>query len=135
MKKETDKISVGLRIKQRRTALGFTQSDVSRLMGVSHVAISLWERGDAEPSGAKLHSLADVLTCDPAWLLYGESSAPAPTSNEQGLSQYERELLDLVSQLPATEKDKLIDYIKDKVVFYDNLFMELKDSRKRKGKE
>lgn len=65
----------------RRKALGLTQADTARLVGVSRVSISQWEKGETSPKGVNLHALAKVLKCDPDWLLNGQGS-PAPQVKE-----------------------------------------------------
>jgi SOS-response transcriptional repressor LexA len=67
--------NTGSRIRERRKALKLTQQQVAKRLGVSHVALSQWERGDTEPRGSNLYNLCEVLGCDPAWLLSGKNAA------------------------------------------------------------
>ena len=48
-------------ITDRRRKLGFTQEQLSDLVGVTHQAVSKWERGEAMPEISKLSSLAKAL--------------------------------------------------------------------------
>ena len=68
MKKE----SVGERIRQRRKALKFTQQTLAMGIGVSHVAVSQWEKDETVPRGENLLRLAELLQCSAAWIIDGE---------------------------------------------------------------
>lgn len=48
-------------IKNRRKQLGLTQLQLAKRVGVSHVSISSWERGDTAPKGKSLMRLAHGL--------------------------------------------------------------------------
>lgn len=63
--------TIGERIKQRRKSLKLTQAQVAKGVGVSHVALSQWERDETSPSGENLHALAKVLGCSTPWILFG----------------------------------------------------------------
>lgn len=60
------------RSKERRSALGLTQVQLAKKVGVSSVTISQWESGDYSPKGKNLYKLAEALKCSPDWLLYGK---------------------------------------------------------------
>lgn len=60
------------RSKERRSALGLTQLQLAKKVGVSSVTISQWESGDYSPKGKNLYKLAEALKCSPDWLLYGK---------------------------------------------------------------
>lgn len=49
------------RIKQARTAKGLTQKQLGREVGVSHVRVSMWERGREIPSPAQMQDIAITL--------------------------------------------------------------------------
>ncbi|MER1780067.1 LexA family protein [Proteus mirabilis] len=66
------KTSIGERIRLRRKELGLTQKALSAKVGVSHVAISQWEKEETEPTGNNLFSLADALGCTPEFILKGK---------------------------------------------------------------
>lgn len=86
MKNET----TGDRIRARRKELKLgNQSNLGKKVGVSHVAISQWERGETEPTGSNLLTLSRVLSVRPEWLVNGEE----PMQNGQvNLIQYENTL-------------------------------------------
>lgn len=63
---------MGDRIQARRKELKINQAALGKMVGVSNVAISQWERGETEPRGDNLLSLAKALQCTPEFLLHGE---------------------------------------------------------------
>ncbi len=48
-------------LRKRRKALGLTQMDLARLVGVSLVTIQTWERGIGTPKPENLEKLEEVL--------------------------------------------------------------------------
>lgn len=69
MKNET----VGERIQALRKSKKLSQVSLAKIVGVSNVAISQWERSETEPKGENLMSLASALGCSPSHLHYGEA--------------------------------------------------------------
>ncbi len=68
MKKE----SAGERIRSRRKALKLTQQALAQGIGVSHVAVSQWEKEETVPRGENLLRLAEWLQCTAAWIIDGD---------------------------------------------------------------
>ncbi|CDH01165.1 LexA family protein [Xenorhabdus bovienii] len=66
------KTTIGERIRLRRKELKLTQRELGRFVGVSHVAISQWEKEDTEPKGDNLLALASALGCSAEYVLKGE---------------------------------------------------------------
>ncbi len=58
------------RIKAQRKALGLTQKQVAKFVGVSAVAVTQWEQGTNTPKPMVL--LAKVLKCSVMWLEFGK---------------------------------------------------------------
>lgn len=84
MKKE----SAGERIRSRRKALKLTQLVVASGIGVSHVAVSQWEKDETVPRGENLLRLAELLQCTAAWIIDGEGevfAAPLKVSDVSAL--------------------------------------------------
>lgn len=65
---------MGERIRARRKELKIRQASLGKMVGVSNVAISQWERSETEPGGENLLSLAKALQCSPDYLLKGVDS-------------------------------------------------------------
>ncbi|MDE9484008.1 LexA family protein [Xenorhabdus bovienii] len=66
------KTTIGERIRLRRKELKLTQRELGKFVGVSHVAISQWEKEDTEPKGDNLLALASALGCSAEYVLKGE---------------------------------------------------------------
>lgn len=82
---------IGGRIRTARLAMGMTQDDLARVVGVSRSAVAQWETGRAGQTRDTLMRVAKALHLPPAHLLLGEDSAPAAT----GLTGNELALLRL----------------------------------------
>ena len=65
------KSSLGERIYMLRKIRKLSQRQLSCMVGVSHVTVSLWESSDSQPRGVSLVALGIALGCTPAYLLYG----------------------------------------------------------------
>lgn len=59
----------GIRLRQRRRCLGYTQVYVSEITGVSNTALCRWEHGNFMPTIDNLIILADMLKCSTDYLL------------------------------------------------------------------
>lgn len=53
-----------MRIRELREAKGLSQSELARIIGVSHVTINHWEAGVKQPLARRLPTLASVLGVD-----------------------------------------------------------------------
>lgn len=63
------------RITKKRLALGITQQDLARSVGVTSHTLSNWENGRRVPQNLNLKRLAKELGVDPEWLT-GNAKAP-----------------------------------------------------------
>ena len=133
----------GERIKKRRKDLGLTQQQLAKTVGVSHVSVSQWERGETEPSGDNLLSLATALRCDPGYLLYGavqekppqlinQPSTPCLDTEEEEFEREKRMLLDMFSSLPSKDRKKFLKEISDRKNEIDIIVQEVLDMRNKK---
>lgn len=66
--------TMGERIRARRKEMKIRQDALGKMVGVSNVAISQWERSETEPKGDNLLALAKALNCSPNYLHNGDSS-------------------------------------------------------------
>ncbi|MAQ84994.1 MAG: transcriptional regulator [Maritimibacter sp.] len=64
----------GDRLVAAREALGLSQSDLARQIGVKLKTLSAWENDLSEPRANKLQMLAGVLNVSLIWLLNGEGA-------------------------------------------------------------
>jgi transcriptional regulator with XRE-family HTH domain len=62
-------LEVGARIRDRRKALGMSQTDLGKAIGVSFQQVQKQERGTNRVSSSALVLIARALKCDPADLL------------------------------------------------------------------
>ena len=77
MTEETDRASLGARLKEAREYRGFSQEDVAKYMGVSRSAISLIETGARRLDVLELRKLAKLYECSTEELT-GEQPSQAP---------------------------------------------------------
>ena len=74
-------MTLGERIKERRTAHGLTQEMLAQEMGVSRQAVAKWESGQSAPSSEKLIALAKLFHI-PLDELIGVGTAPAASGKK-----------------------------------------------------
>lgn len=130
--------TLGVRIRERRKEMKLSQRALASLLGIAHVSVSQWERDETAPSGENLMALSKALHCEPAWLFGGQgddplsaSALPEPPSL---LSSRQKLLLDLFEDLPDTEQEDLLDALREKKQYYDQLFEQLAKKRVRPAK-
>lgn len=68
----------GDRVAAAREALGVSQGDLARHLGVKDKTIRAWEDDLAEPRANKLSMMSGVLNVSMRWLLTGEGSGVSP---------------------------------------------------------
>ena len=56
----------------QREACGLTTAELARLLDLDEEIIIQWESGEYEPTISMLIPLANILGCDPMWLLTGK---------------------------------------------------------------
>ncbi|MEM7268625.1 MAG: helix-turn-helix transcriptional regulator [Pseudomonadota bacterium] len=78
-----DFATFGDRIVSAREALGLSQAQLARRLGVQENTLSDWESDRAEPRANKLQMLAGVLNVSLVWLMSGEGDgSPAEVEEE-----------------------------------------------------
>jgi len=95
----------GDRITGAREALGLSQEELARRLGVRLRTIRAWEDDLAEPRANKLQMLAGLLNVSLRWLLTGEGEGvPAPGEATMGpeITALLVELRDVQAQLART---------------------------------
>ncbi|HDQ6740406.1 TPA: helix-turn-helix domain-containing protein, partial [Escherichia coli O128AB:H2] len=58
-------------IRTQRESCGLSTAELATLLGVDEETIIQWENGKAEPLASQVIPLANILDCDPMWLLTG----------------------------------------------------------------
>lgn len=82
-----DLSTIGGRIAAARAAVGLSQEDLARAIGVSYITVNRWENGKILTIGSdNITSLSATLGKSPAWLIDGDSepsaSEPPPLDPE-----------------------------------------------------
>ena len=54
---------MGVRLRELREAIGLSQSDIAKLVGVTVSTVSKWENGRGRPTQAHRRKLARVYRC------------------------------------------------------------------------
>lgn len=99
---------LGYRIGQRRAALGLTQADLARRLGLSPAAVSYWETGATKSIRLDhFFALADVLECSPRWLATG-AGVPDP----ELCTHEDRALYDAIRTLDPGQRAALLALLK-----------------------
>ena len=75
-----DKEKTGNLIKEARTRLGYTQTELGDMLGVSNKAVSRWENGDSFPDVGILENLSTCLNISIEQLISGDT-----ISNDQSI--------------------------------------------------
>lgn len=89
-------------IKFYRIKRGFSQNDLAQKIGMSKQAVSMYERGEREPSIETLHRMCEVFKVDMDTLC-GRLNEKTPPE-EPKLSEGEEEILQLIRLMPAEMK-------------------------------
>ena len=106
---ELNTLSIGQRIKQRRTQLGLKQMEVTNAVGVSSGNMSDLENGNRLPSAGTLIRLSQILHCSTDYILTGDS----PNAEcHLSLDTEESELLQLYRSLPVTDQEEILAIVK-----------------------
>lgn len=103
--------SIGKRIKSRRKELQLTQTDISKMCGISSGSLSEIENGNRTPSILIFYELSQVLNCSMDWLATGIYS----NEDEVFFSTSEKILFKGFQQLNQDEQDELIGILKLKL--------------------
>jgi len=83
---DTHAIELAARIRAARIALGLTQDQLARAVGVTRSAVAQWETGRAGQVGSNLARIARALGTSAAYLLSGEQdagAAPVPLRGDE----------------------------------------------------
>lgn len=99
-----DDLGVASRIRHSRQALGLTQEELARRIGVSRSAVAQWETDRTGQVRANLTRVAAVLGVSAGYLLAGEQNRASLTA--EGAD--ERALLNLYRSLKEDERAELL---------------------------
>ena len=108
MKSLADAKAKGVRIYNKRRALGLSQRALAKQMNVSHVSVSHWESGKHvfEMSARNESELVRALRTNERWLNTGHG----PDGPEGAMTDEEIALIELYRKLGPDERERLQDY-------------------------
>lgn len=98
----------GDRMAGARDAMGMTQTDLAKRMGVKLKTVRAWEDDLSEPRANKLQMLAGILNVSLMWLLSGEGQGLDEPTPDAVLPSDISEMLTEI-RLVKTEMDRLVD--------------------------
>jgi transcriptional regulator with XRE-family HTH domain len=102
-------IFIGTRIQSSRQALGLSEAQLARRIGVKRLTLVNWENGKTAPRANRLAEIAGILNVPLMWLLAGgESPAEAQEPNNSETLALEQKLDtadQLINQLSALISD------------------------------
>lgn len=131
-------LSIGERIRARRTEMNYTQRTLAKALKISHVSVSQWERDDSEPTGKNLFALSKALRCSPTWILFGDDEREPLSPSEvkhQVLDERHKELIELFDALPASEQQAQLEELRTRVDNFNKLFEEMLLARQRSSQK
>ena len=100
-------------IKKLRIEKGLTQEELAHLVGYTdRSSIAKIERGDVDLSQSKITQFADVLGTTPSEIMGWEQTEKPTVGEDDGLSERERQLIQLVRRLSDKQVDGLLDLLR-----------------------
>ena len=101
-------MSIGQKIKQRRTELGWSQRDLAERMGYNNNStIARIENGKVDIPQSRIVKFAEILNTSIAYLM-GWEDEEKPTGQDDGLSEEMVELIDCIKKLPEAKIQMLL---------------------------
>lgn len=98
--------TLGDRIAGGREAMGLSQKDLARKIGVKTATIEKWEDDISEPRANRIQMLSGVLGVSLSWLLTGRGEGPeAPQAQDEASA----EVLVLLDDIRALQADMARD--------------------------
>jgi len=85
--------NLGERIKHYRNMANLTQEELAKRLNLSHPTLNKYEKGHRIPDAEFICRVAEILNCDPGFLLTGIEKADSNTHDEQ-LKEIVKFLLD-----------------------------------------
>ena len=97
------------RLKDLRIQRGLYQKDIAAMLGVDRTTYVKYEKGCSEPNHEMLQKLADIFNTTTDYILGREEKKTA--QSEPSLSPEKRNLINAVSELPAEDVKKTLEYV------------------------
>lgn len=90
-------MTLGEKIKMHRKALGLTQTELGRKLGVQVNAVSKWECGRVEAiPTSKIKALAEIFNVKPSYLIDDDENEKSTVGEDDGLSDEKKEAINAI---------------------------------------
>ena len=99
-----------IRLKELRSNKGISQAKLAKELGVSVGAVGNWESGIRLPDAKTIQRIADYFNATTDYLL-GRTDEKKTAPNELSLSTEQQDLITSVSELPAEDVKKTLEYV------------------------
>lgn len=111
-------VHIGRKVRERRVALGWSQSDLAERLGISFQQVQKYESGANRISGSRIWDIANVLQTPVSTFFEGLDGVTAPSESESSEEEktFDRQTLELaraVNQIDDEQvKTQLIRLVK-----------------------
>ena len=106
-------MSIGEKIKTRRTELKWSQRELSDKIGYSnHSTIARIESGTVDIPQSKIVKFSEVLGVSIGYLMGWEETKTSATYNDSGLSEAKQQLLALAENCTEEDAERLLQVMK-----------------------
>lgn len=102
-----DRATFGDRVTGAREAMGWSQKELAKRLGVKLKTVLGWEDDLSEPRANKLQMLAGILNVSLVWLLTGDGEGVSEPHDNTALPADVRELLTEMRQLRSKMKENV----------------------------
>lgn len=120
--------TIGGRIIESREAMGLSQKELAKLMGVSSAVMSHWELDDNKPNADRIVQLCKVLNITASYLLdyYGKDTIKVTKREEaflnkyRSLPDYDKETLNIMlDRLCERADNNIVEFPRRHIPYYD----------------
>jgi transcriptional regulator with XRE-family HTH domain len=112
--------NLGERIRLARKKQKFTQANLAQLIEISEQTLNKYEKGHRIPKAEILNRMANILNCNPGWLLSGEGDMIS--SSTPALGEPEPERKPLPSNLENMSELQIQKRILEVLIDFRNIF-------------
>jgi transcriptional regulator with XRE-family HTH domain len=103
--------SIGKRIQRAREEAGLSQEELASRLGCTQAALSNYELGKRRLYLANIEQIARILN-KPLNYFLNDSSLKANSQSREPQDEIAAEIIRLLSELPAEEKNYILEYIR-----------------------
>lgn len=118
-------MQIGLKIKECREKMGYSQTDLANLLGINRANVGMWESFKNKPKIEDVIRLSEIFQVSVDFLLGLEDFY----ATNKTLDQTDSEMLEVFQKLDVTGKAKVLGYAKARL----DAQTEIKDIKIRTG--